>query len=277
MTNYNYSIHELTSGRWSMQNAETILPLCLEQSLRGGNDVSSLPEFSAEKHQASSSSFSNSEVEKKRYVAVIPIVGTITKYSTHYRHGTIAYAEYILNAAKDDSICGIVLSIDSGGGNLNAIPIIREAIQVFKATKKPILAHCSSCNSAAYWIASQCDLIFAESDMSDFGSIGIVCSFIDFDGCYEKSGAKVHTVFADESPDKNLAYRNALAGDYKLIKEEMTPLIKTFHDNVKSGRMKRLNTEGEGVLTGATFLAPEAILSIDAAIERAIIISQLNN
>lgn len=285
MDRFNQSIYELTGGRWSMQNAETILPLYVEQLRCGPSGATSLPEFSANKVSILGSSFSPQESDKNRYVAVLPIIGTITKYATYFGYGTKIIANEIIKAAQNDDICGIVLQIDSGGGNTKAVPIIKEAIEIFKATKKPIIAHCSNCGSAAYWIASQCDLVFADSEMSVFGSIGMICEFIDFNGSFEKLGAKVHTVYADESPDKNLSYRNALDGDYKLLKEEMSPLVQIFHADVIAGRKKKLNTSAEGVLTGAAFLATDAIsfgltdaiVSFNETIERIITIYKLNN
>ena len=255
MSPLNHYIHELTSARWSLLNAETNLGLLMEQtklSPQGGADQ---PEFTTTQYQANSPFFRNQESSSNLYVAVLPIIGTITKYPTWSSYGTNTYAKEIIKAANNDEICGLVISIDSPGGNLNAIPVIKSAIEIFKATKKPIVAHSSNCNSAAYWIASQCNMIYAE----------------------------VHTIYADESPDKNIAQKEAFEGEYKLIKEKMTPLIKVFHNDVKSGRTGRLKADGAGVLTGATFLAPEAIKSglvdsiqtLDQVIQNVIVMSNL--
>lgn len=281
MSPLNHYIHELTSARWSLQNAETNLRLLVGQTKLSPHGVADQPEFSAIQHQANNPFSHNQERSSTLYVAVLPIIGVITKYQTWGGYGTTIYAREIIKAAHNDEICGLVISIDSPGGNLNAIPAIKSAIEIFKSTKKPIVAHSSICNSAAYWIASQCDMIYAESEMSEFGSIGMFSTIMDYGGRFEKEGIKVHTIYAEESPDKNLAQREALNGEYKLIKEKMTPLIKVFHNDVKVGRTGRLKADEDGVLTGATFLAPEAIKSglvdsiqtLDQVIQNVIVMS----
>ena len=69
----------------------------------------------------------------------------------------------------------------------------------------------------------------------------------------EKSGQKVHEIYAEESSDKNLAYRQALTGEYTLIRMRLSHLVAAFHADVKAGR------QAPGVLTGATFFADKAI------------------
>lgn len=65
---------------------------------------------------------------KPSKVAVIPIVGTITKYDSCFTIGAVTYARAIKRAADDPEICAIVLDIDSGGGAANAVSILKEAI-----------------------------------------------------------------------------------------------------------------------------------------------------
>ena len=167
-------------------------------------------------------------MRKKSDVAVIPIVGSITKYDSCFSYGAITYARAILAAAKHPDVGSIVLDIDSGGGAVNAIGILKEAIRQTKELGKPILAHVDLCASLAYWIASQCDAIFCDNALSEVGSIGGFCKIIDDTGALEMKGYKVITIYADESGDKNLFYRQALDGDYSLLKKTFPTMLPYF-------------------------------------------------
>lgn len=192
-------------------------------------------------------------------VAVIPISGTITKYDSCGTIGTATYAQALLAAAADTNVVACVLDIDSGGGNSTAVPLMLDAIRKFKATGKPLLAHADFCASAAYWIAAQCDAVYCDNAItSEVGSIGAYTYFIDDREALEKSGQKVHEIYAEESSDKNLAYRQALTGEYTLIRMRLSHLVAAFHADVKAGR-QALRADAPGVLTGATFFADKAI------------------
>ena len=91
------------------------------------------------------------------------------------------------------------------------------AIKKIQSMGKPVVAHCDFCASAAYWIASQCDSIFADNFLSEFGSIGVMTQIVDSRNL--ASGEKLITIYAEESKDKNLAYRKALDGDYRLMQD----------------------------------------------------------
>lgn len=78
-------------------------------------------------------------------------------------------------AETEKHIDGVMLRIDSGGGNPVASEIIAEAV---KNAKKPIVALIRQAgNSGAYLVASAADNIIA-SPMSDVGGIGVTMSYL---------------------------------------------------------------------------------------------------
>jgi len=84
-------------------------------------------------------------------------------------------------------------------------------------------------------------------------------SFMDVKGYYEKEGIKLHTIYATESSDKNLAFQKALEGEYDMIREEeLDPLARAFQAAVKANRSDKLNTAVKGILSGKTFFADQA-------------------
>ena len=198
---------------------------------------------------------------KKNMVAVIPLRGTMIKYGTMCSYGADEIAAAIDEAAANKKVIGIVLDIDSGGGAVDAVAPLVDAIRRTKAMGKPVVASCDLCASAAYWTACECDEIMADNNISsEFGSIGVMMSFPDYAKYYEKEGIKVHTIYSNLSTYKNAPFEAAKKGEYDSIKtEELDPLARKFQANVRAKRAGKLNEDIEGILSGKVFYAEDAL------------------
>lgn len=100
----------------------------------------------------------------------------------------------IARAVADENITGIILHIDSPGGEVAGMQEL--AGQVFAARgTKPIEALVDGmCCSAAYWLASACDAIRLSSDSTAVGSIGVIGSHTDTSGAEAARGVRTTTV-----------------------------------------------------------------------------------
>ncbi|MDD6149354.1 MAG: S49 family peptidase [Bacteroides sp.] len=203
-------------------------------------------------------SSSGEKKSNRKKIMIVPLHGTMTKYDTCASYGTQTLAEAIEGYADDSSIAGVVLDIDSGGGSGNAVPPLVAAIKKLQAAGKPICVHCDLCGSAAYWVASQCDAIYMDNKTSEVGSIGAYYLFCDDSAQNPTTGEKWISIYAQESEDKNYAYRQALEGNIKPAQEELAVYVKMFQDDVMAGRPGILKDE-KGVLTGKMFITSEAI------------------
>lgn len=247
---------DILRGRWLISGAEAFMPHALDflahlpyTGQLQGTDIR-MSSYSGDDDL-------RQDKEDKRQVAIIPIHGVMTKYGSCYTYGSIELAAEIASGAEDENVAGIVLDIDSPGGAVNSVPPILEAVRKVRAKGKPIIAHCDSCCSAAYWVASQCDAVFMDNTLSEAGSIGAYCTFID-DRENKLTGEKVVSIYARESGDKNKAYREALEGRYELCQDELSDIVGEFHNAVKSGR-PGLKADAAGVLTGAVFTSGKAV------------------
>ena len=93
-----------------------------------------------------------------------------------YVTGSDVLVYNIEEAAKDPTIKGVLIDIDSTGGY--AVPA-EEVNKALKILNKPSVAVIRGYgDSAAYWAATGADLIIA-SPLSDVGSIGITSSYLD--------------------------------------------------------------------------------------------------
>lgn len=193
--------------------------------------------------------------------AVIPLRGTMLKYGTMCSYGTTEIASVIREAADSKNISSIVLDIDSGGGSVDAIAPLADAIRQAQSARKAVVASCSLCASAAYYVASYCNEILADNDIdAEFGSIGVMMSFADYAKYYENEGIKVHTIYSNLSDYKNAPFEAAKKGEYDKIRdEELDPLARDFQENVKRNRGARLKLDTEGLLRGRMFYARDAV------------------
>jgi protease IV len=190
--------------------------------------------------------------------AVIPLKGTMLKYGTYCTYGTEEIAAQLLEAGQHRNISSVILDIDSGGGSVDAVAPMVQAIQkVRREAKKPVIASCDLAASAAYWAAAACTRIVANNEISaEFGSIGVMMSFWDIIPYYEKEGYKFHSIYAPESNYKNRPFQLALEGKYEEIQEEeLSPLAVSFQNAIKSARGSKLKLQVPGLLNGRMFFA----------------------
>lgn len=246
---------DIVQNPWFVSNPENMMAIArkfLDKApLEMEANIAELSEVADESPSASGK-------KTKKKCMIVPIHGTMTKYETCESYGTQQLADRISDFADDDSVVGVVLDIDSGGGSGNAVPPLIAAIKNFQSTGKPIYVHCDACGSAAYWVASQCDAIYMDNKMSSVGSIGAYYMFLDDSDRNPSDGSRWISVYARESEDKNLAYRQAVAGNVEPAQDELSALVKMFQDDVRNGRPGIRHTE-KGVMSGKMFRTPEAI------------------
>lgn len=152
--------------------------------------------------------------ELRNGVAVISVEGVIVKRMnmlTNVSGGasTELVGRDIESAVADPAAKAILLQIDSPGG---AVEGVQELARVVRgaAAKKPVTAVADSkMLSAAYWIGSAASEIYATSETTMVGSIGVVMKHLDVSKGEERIGIKTTEIFA---------------GKYKRIASEHEPL-----------------------------------------------------
>ncbi|GHB63996.1 S49 family peptidase [Persicitalea jodogahamensis] len=174
---------------------------------------------------------------KPKYVPVISIIGTMTRYGDMCSYGTEDIADWILEAESRDDVAGMVLEIDSGGGEVNGTELLAEVV---RQCTKPVVAYVTGmAASAAYWVAAATDWIVMESaTASEVGSIGVLAMHVDMSKALEKQGMKVTIIRAEGSENKAL-FNSVEPLDAKLIKavqSEMNPMRDAFEASVRADR-----------------------------------------
>lgn len=206
-------------------------------------------------------------------VAIIPLRDVMVKNSDMCVTGTEEIAALILKAGQSANIDAIILDIDTGGGAVDSVPPMLMAMRtVQEEYNKPIVGCGDMCASAGYYVGSHCDrLISANNLCAEFGSIGVIMSFMDVQPYFEKMGVKFHTITPPESDHKNLLMEKTLKGDYDMvINDVLSPLAIKFQNDVKAKRGSKLNMSIKGILNGRMFFAanskPGSITALDAGL-----------
>lgn len=126
----------------------------------------------------------------KSSVALVPVLGVMMKGQSWFGTSTVAVRHAIRQAAADPSVSGILLAIDSPGGHISGTADLASDIRAV-ARKKPIYGHIqdNAC-SCAYWVGSQCDMLFANNSIASVGNVGNYIMMQDSSGAAEMTGVK---------------------------------------------------------------------------------------
>jgi protease-4 len=150
-------------------------------------------------------------------LAIIDVDGIITSEpwdrSGHSMVDTIA--DQLKLAGKDRAVKGVILKVNSPGGEVMASDDIARAIRDFEEKYgKPVIASMSSvAASGGYYISAPCRWIVA-NDLTITGSIGVIMSSLNYRGLMDKIGLQP-MVF------KSGKFKDMLRGSKR--PEEVTP------------------------------------------------------
>lgn len=149
-------------------------------------------------------------VEMRDGIAIIPVTGVISRYAGMFEAicggtSTQTLALRIQSAIDDPACRGVLLAVDTPGGEANGIHELSEMIYANR-DKKQITAYVSGYGaSAGYWIAAACGSVVMDATAA-VGSIGTVQSF-RFRKERDDSIETLELV-SSQSPDKRLDPRS---------------------------------------------------------------------
>lgn len=135
-------------------------------------------------------------------VAIIPVKGPLMRSFSYWMWSYEEILRDLRLAQRDEDVSAIVLEIDSPGGLVSGCADMARAIRM--SGPKPVEAFIGGLGaSAAYWIASATDRITLGSG-AVVGSLGSVIEYVDMEPMFEKMGARIIRVVAEQSPNKRL-------------------------------------------------------------------------
>lgn len=167
----------------------------------------------------------------------------------HYGMNTFSSNLRILSSMR--SIKGVILSVNSGGGEVLAAQKLYTAVSEFS---KPIIAHVEMAASAAYMGILGADRIIGEGTISSAGSIGAMASI--HKEWVKTIAENYDDIYSDLSPGKNKDIREYIDGDDSMIKEELNTLAADFQSKAKHHRP--IGFKEKETLEGGMFIGLDA-------------------
>lgn len=193
-------------------------------------------------------------------IAMVDVIGPVLKYGDECSYGIVDTNNLLIRLGNSDRVAGILLNVDSPGGQADGTSMIGQTIRDIAKNQKPVIGIIQDgvAASAGYWIASQAQEVYVTTATDKVGSIGAYSTLVDFSGYFEQKGIKVMEIYAPQSADKNKDYYDALKGDDAAVKADLKVLVDDFIGSVKSARGGRLNTSTEDPFTGKMYFAQQA-------------------
>lgn len=190
--------------------------------------------------------------------ALIPLEGPLSKTGSYKFGGssTVLTQRMLRQAMHDESVQAIALVIDSPGGHVAGTQALADEVASIRG-RKPIVAQIDDLGaSAAYWVASQADAIYANST-AEIGSIGTVLAVEDSSGRMDRLGVKVHVL--STGAYKGIGIEGAPVSDAALeyLQARVNGINQHFLTAVQTGR--RLSPEQVALVSdGRVHLAAQA-------------------
>jgi signal peptide peptidase SppA len=130
--------------------------------------------------------------------AIVHIDGTLDRHLTNFEVNCFDATDVndvmnaLRSAANNPDISNVMLYFNSPGGSISGIPETANLVADL-AQKKNVFAYTDGLMcSAAYWIAAQCDQIFA-NESAQVGSIGVYLALLNSASEMEKLGRKIES------------------------------------------------------------------------------------
>ena len=196
------------------------------------------------------------------YIAIVNVEGTIQEQvsadpfdiAEGYQHTTTM--EYIDELMEDSSNKGILVYIDSPGGAVYESAELYDKIMEYKdVTDNPVYAYMGHmAASGGYMTSVACDYICANPNTIT-GSIGVIMSYVDVTGLYEKLGMRYISVTSGEFKD------TSTMTDEQISEEFQGQIDETYLDFVKKVANGRdMSVEAVKKLAdGRTYTANQAL------------------
>jgi len=184
--------------------------------------------------------------EKILLMDISGVIASSVKPGIFNKEGDVLSQVYfrLKKAAEDTRVKGIVLRLDTPGGEVTASDIIYHEILNFKKrTGVPVLALMMGLTaSGGYYIASACDLLVAHPSTLT-GSIGVISLFPNLEGLMDKLGVQVHVIKSGKLKDSGSLFRQMTSEEQDVFQKIVDEYHQNFKDVVYQNRKNYLSQE----------------------------------
>lgn len=195
---------------------------------------------------------------KSDSIAVVPVMGAMMRddycdMALNFVAGTRSLERTISSLDKNQNINAIVLHVVTPGGQAMGNESLSNVI---KDSKTPVLVYFEMMASAGVYSFQGADEIYGAENDSLWGSIGTYITLVDNSKMLESLGYNIKEIYATDSTEKNIEYREALNGNEEPMVEWLDKSNKDFINHVKKVRPS-IQDDGK-VFKGKIYTAKEA-------------------
>ncbi len=200
--------------------------------------------------------------EKILLLDISGLIGTTLRPGVLDREGDIlSQVFYRLKMASEDKMVkGVILRLDTPGGEVTASDILYHEILNYKKKRgTPVLAlMMGMAASGGYYIASACDYIIAHPSTLT-GSIGVISIFPNLEELFDKVGVQVQVIKSGELKDSGSAFREMTDKERDVFQEIVNEFYQKFLNAVYEARKDSLTMENlMTVADGRIYTASQA-------------------
>ena len=181
------------------------------------------------------------------------------------------------DALADSSVHSLLLAIDSPGGEVDGTQQLADAIN---NSSKPTAAFIDGMGcSAALWIASQCDNIYAASDTTLVGSLGVIVQHADYSKANESKGKVVTHITTGKFKSAGSSDKPLSQDDRGYLQDRVDYMYTLFLNAVADGREMDPQAVDDAAGDAQVFFAQQAVDNglIDGIASEAQVISWLQS
>ena len=192
-------------------------------------------------------------------LAIVFIEGMITGQDSAYQKSMTQVAiEEIEEATKDESVKGLLLYLNTPGGEVTASDKIYHAVNKFSETDRPVVAYMDTvAASGGYYIACAADEIIA-NETSITGSIGVIIGGVNAKQMFDKIGVKDQTFKSGDFKDTMSMSREMREDERAYIQELVNEMYAKFAGIVSEAREIPMETLKNGIADGRIFQGTKA-------------------
>ena len=167
--------------------------------------------------------------EKILVIDVEGMIGSLGKGVLEREGDVLSRVYYRLEKASQDPLVkGVILRLDTPGGDVTSSDILYHEIRRFKEKKRlPVVALMMGvAASGGYYVASACDHIVAHPSTIT-GSIGVISVFPNIEGLFDKVGVKTTVVKSGGMKDAGSPFRDMSPEEKQIFQG----IIDEFYEN----------------------------------------------
>jgi len=168
-------------------------------------------------------------------IAYVVARGSIGRGRGHRGIASDGYRELFEAIRRDARVLGVVLRVDSGGGDAVASDLLWRSISLVTREKPVVVSMGDVVASGGYYMASAADEVLAEAGTVT-GSIGVVGGKINLEGLYQRVGAAKDAVERGARAGLLSESRSFTPDEKSAVRGEMAALYEIFVARVAQGR-----------------------------------------